>query len=76
MSAFKEWAVVTLRDFRNALSDRPPIVLANGVRTVNYQVWRLKFGLKPAVKGGAEEADERFVTTTKPITYEELKEDR
>ena len=32
------------KEFKWGLGDRKPITLANGIRTIDYQVWRISFG--------------------------------
>lgn len=58
----------SLDSFAFAMSERRPIVLANGQRTIDYQVWRVAFG-RP------EKGIERFVIDTNPIVYQELLDD-
>ena len=55
------------------LSDRKPITLENGIRTTEYQVWRLAFGKR--IKGKSFNRRKNTVSTN-PIVFRELQEDR
>ena len=50
--------------------DRPPITLADGHHSTDYQVWRVSFGEKEP--GHAA----RYVVTTRPLMMQELQADR
>ena len=56
-------------EVNNALAERQPITLDNGIRTTEYQTWKIAFG---KTKRGST----RVIRETKPIVFRELQEDR
>lgn len=50
--------------------ERPPITLADGHHTVDYQVWRVAFGEKEPGSSAP-----RYVVTTRPLVLQELQDD-
>ena len=56
-------------EVNNALAERQPIILDNGIRTTEYQTWKIAFG---KTKRGFS----RVIRETKPIVFRELQEDR
>eukprot|EP00613_Pedinella_sp_CCMP2098_P081204 CAMPEP_0171934072 /NCGR_PEP_ID=MMETSP0993-20121228/31702_1 /TAXON_ID=483369 /ORGANISM="non described non described, Strain CCMP2098" /LENGTH=464 /DNA_ID=CAMNT_0012574705 /DNA_START=96 /DNA_END=1490 /DNA_ORIENTATION=- len=67
-------------NLRFGLADRKAITLANGVRTIDYQVWCVAFssGDEELNAKGVPKGDrsEEYLVTTQPIILRELQDDR